>query len=121
MSSNSCKKGLIIELINQISSPKYLECLLKCQVVSDFLCLNYFPSGHFTRYGPALSLYIEFGSSDGDVFPPSRIFDLSLAEKNIREGMYSNNSMEVSLTWTSPGGDYNSGAATRYIIIGYIQ
>ena len=56
----------------------------------------------------AQSFYVSFGT-ERDVLPPSRIMDLALAPGN-------NKSMEVALTWTAPGGDYQEGAAARYEI-----
>ena len=47
-----------------------------------------------------------------DLFPPSRITDLRI--KN-----YVDDSLEVVLTWTAPGGDFNVGSAERYRITGY--
>ncbi len=42
-----------------------------------------------------------------DIFPPSRITDLRLKS-------YANNSLKLTLQWTSPGDDFNIGRAFRY-------
>ena len=77
------------------------------------------PSGHFIRYAPAVSLYIGLSSSDKDVMPPSRIVDLSVGSNtnkgNIVPEFYSNNSMEVTLSWSAPGDNYHRGSAHRLI------
>ncbi len=59
----------------------------------------------------ATGFYIREGSSVpvNDVFPPSRITDLKV------EG-YLEESHFVSMSWSAPGGDYDSGRALRYEI-----
>ena len=71
------------------------------------------PTGHFTRIASAQSFYLNFGSQT-DIIPPSRILDLSLAGR--KQKQRSRKSMEVSLTWTAPGGDWNYGSASEYLL-----
>jgi len=68
------------------------------------------PTGKFRRYtaGPTIfSRVISVGGAD--VSPPSRISDLKIIETN-------SSSLEVLLSWSAPGGDYDHGQASRYQI-----
>jgi len=47
--------------------------------------------------------------NSGDAYPPSRISDLALVS-------YLNDTLDATLSWTSPGGDFNVGKAYRYEI-----
>jgi hypothetical protein len=59
----------------------------------------------------ATGFYIREGSSVpvNDVFPPSRVTDLNVES-------YLEDSLFVSMSWSAPGGDYDSGKALRYEI-----
>ena len=76
------------------------------------------PLEAFKRFTAAPSFYISQGSQftissssveRRDVFPPNRITDFRLAN-------YFNNSLFVTLSWTSPGDDLTRGKAFRYEI-----
>ena len=72
------------------------------------------PAQPFERYITATSAAVIPSSNyqvqnSGDVFPPSRISDLTLVA-------YLNESLDATLSWTSPGGDFNIGKAFRYEI-----
>ena len=72
------------------------------------------PSQPFERYIAATSvtviptLNIQVQNS-GDAYPPSRISDLALVN-------YVNDSLDATLSWTAPGGDFNVAKAFRYEI-----
>ena len=72
------------------------------------------PTGHFFRVVSAQSFYVSFGAKR-DVLPPSRIMDLAQIPTNTGSRVRKQ-SMEVTLTWTATGGDYQEGAAARYEI-----
>ena len=76
------------------------------------------PLESFKRFTAAPSVYISHGSQfyissssvqKKDVFPPNRITDFRLSN-------YFNNSLFVTLSWTSPGDDFTLGKAFRYEI-----
>ena len=76
------------------------------------------PLESFRRFTAAPSVYISHGSQfyissssvqKKDVFPPNRITDFRLTN-------YFNNSLFVTLSWTSPGDDFTLGKAFRYEI-----
>jgi len=76
------------------------------------------PTPPFKRIVMGSSFYMSQGAQffikDGipemrDIFPPARITDLHVA-KHIE------NSLEVQLSWTAPGGDFADGKAERYEI-----
>ena len=51
-----------------------------------------------------------------DIFPPSRISDLHLAQYEDNEMENMNSTLLARLTWTAPGGDLTSGRASGYEI-----
>ena len=51
-----------------------------------------------------------------DIFPPSRISDLHLAQYEDNEMENLNSTLLARLTWTAPGGDLTSGRASGYEI-----
>jgi hypothetical protein len=75
------------------------------------------PTGPFSRHvtSPAFLVTkgVEWVVRNGqqpevqDVFPPSRIFDLSVMN-------YVNQTLYATLTWSAPGGDLDAGKAARY-------
>ena len=65
------------------------------------------PLEPFTRSTMSASFSTSWPSESRDVFPPGRITDFRLAST-------SNSSLFVSLEWTAPGDDYNSGQAFSY-------
>ena len=65
------------------------------------------PLEPFTRSTMSASFSTSWPSESRDVFPPGRITDFKLAST-------SNSSLFVSLEWTAPGDDYNSGQAFSY-------
>ena len=68
------------------------------------------PGSFFVREGS--QFYLRQGGSGAhrnDVYPPSRITDFSLAD-------YLPDSLYVTLKWSAPGNDYDSGRAFRYEI-----
>ena len=76
------------------------------------------PTAQFSRYIKAPAFYVTQGiqyiSSNGqpeieDVFPPSRITDLSVLD-------FVNNTLYATLRWSAPGGDFNLGMADSYEI-----
>ena len=80
-------------------------------------------TGHFFRVASAQSFYVSFGVKR-DVLPPSRIMDLTQVPTN-KGSRVKRKSMEVTLTWTATGGDYQEGRAARYEIrtatkVGYL-
>ena len=76
------------------------------------------PTTPFTRHSLAGSFFVQEGSQfylrqgspqRNDVYPPSRITDFRLFS-------YLENSLYVTVEWTSPGNDYDNGKAFRYEI-----
>lgn len=85
---------------------------------SNYPVVSSIPTPTFTRVVMGSSFYltqgVQFFIRDGvpkiqDIFPPSRITDLRVHE-------YVQDSLEVVLSWSAPGEDYNTGAAARYSI-----
>ena len=80
------------------------------------------PTGQFQRKVVGPSFYVNEGvdyymNKNGepqvrDIFPPSRITDLSLMG-------YVNGTLYATLKWSSPGGDYDQNKAARYEIRKY--
>ena len=65
-------------------------------------------TGQFSRYFTQPSLYIiRTTNTNTDVTPPSKITDLHLVSTNT-------SSLQISLSWTAPGGDLDSGRVRRY-------
>ncbi len=73
------------------------------------------PTQPFERHVTAASFAVETGVQhvvkEGspemrDIFPPSRVTDLAIAGYG--------HDLDLTLTWTAPGGDFNVGAAVKY-------
>ena len=65
-------------------------------------------TGQFSRYYTQPSLYIvRTTTTNTDVTPPSKITDLHLTSTNM-------SSLLISLSWTAPGGDLDSGRVSSY-------
>ena len=83
---------------------------------SAYPAISTIPSPPFSRIMPGSSFYIGFGAQyyihEGspqmrDVFPPVQVTDLHVTA-------HLNSSQTVSLTWTSPGDDFDQGIADYY-------
>ena len=61
------------------------------------------PTGAFTRITSGPAFYVSAGYSlTRDISPPTRIPDFSLLEQDL-------SSLSISLAWSAPGGDYDTG------------
>ena len=54
------------------------------------------------------SFFVSFGT-ENDTAPPSRITDLSILNDGFVGSLNLSNSMEVTLGWSAPGGDFQNG------------
>lgn len=88
---------------------------------SAYPVLSTLPTPPFTRVVMGSSFYltqgVQFFIRNGvpaiqDIFPPSRITDLRVED-------YMKDDLEVVLTWSAPGGDFNTGSAAKYEIRSY--
>ena len=83
----------------------YVEIIAESKTFDRFIVADSFYAEQATGF------YIREGSSVpvNDVFPPSRVTDLNVES-------YLEDSLFVSMSWSAPGGDYDSGRALRYEI-----
>lgn len=67
------------------------------------------PSGSFSRYAYYGSFFSLEDKPEGDIYPPSRITDLRVTNVDVAN-------TKITLQWTAPGNDFDSGAADEYEI-----
>ena len=71
------------------------------------------PTGYFRRILSGPSFFVSFGTYN-DTAPPSRITDVSILNDGFGGGLNLSNSMEVTLGWTAPGGDFQNGKGDAF-------
>ncbi len=90
-------------------SPEPGYYFVEIRVKGNYFSRNIVANSFYYEQATGFYMREDVSNPINDVFPPSRITDLKV-EGFIEESLF------VSLSWTSPGGDFDEGRAYRYEI-----